>query len=206
MGTNEPAIHHRKVGFCDQFGRFLWLLRVTGARPIELRMAEAHNYQGGRIAYRWNAPVGYRGKTAAKTRRDRVIFLPPEARVFVEQCVAKHPTGPIFRTLRNEPWTPQNITQKWRQWLLKQPKVVEYLTEHEIDPDQVRPYNFRHTAISSFLDNGGDIDAAAQIFGTGVKQIERRYGHPTIERLEEQFLKFMPSQIVARTPVTATAS
>jgi integrase len=206
VGTNEPAVHRRKVGFCDQFGKFLWLLRLTGARPIELRMAEAHNYQNGRIVYRWNAPVGYRGKTAAKTQRDRVIFLPPDARAFVEECVAKHPTGAIFRTLRGEPWTPQNITQKWRQWLLKRPKVVAYLAEHEIDPDQIRPYNFRHTAISTFLDNGGDIYAAAQIFGTGVKQIERRYGHPNIERLEEQFLKFMPGQADARTPVTATAS
>jgi integrase len=201
--TNQPAVHHRKVGFSDLFGKFLWLLRLTGARPIEIRRAEAHNYINGRLVYRWNANVGYRGKTAAKTQRDRIIFLPPEARAYAEECIRKYPTGPIFRTLRGDPWSPQNTTQKWRQWLLKRPKVTAYLDEHGIDPKQIRPYNFRHTAISSFLDNGGDIYAAAQIFGTGVKMIERRYGHPNIERLEEQFMRFMPGQ---QKPETSAAS
>lgn len=191
--TDKPAIHHRKVGFSDLFGKFLWLLRVSGARPIELRMAEARNYTNGRIVYRWNDPVGYRGKTAAKTQRDRIIFLPPEARAYVEECVKKYPEGKIFRTLRGDDWGMTNICQKWRNWLLNRPKVVAYLAEHKIDPKNIRPYNFRHSAISAFLDNGGDIYAAAQIFGTGVKQIERRYGHPNIERLEDQFMKFMPA-------------
>jgi integrase len=192
--TNKPAVHHRSVGFSEKFGKLLWLLRVTGARPIELRCAEAHNYQDGRLVFRWNATRGYVHKTAKKTQRDRIIFLAPEARAYVEKCVQQFPEGPIFRTLRGDPWKLQNCTNKWRRWLLKRPKVVAYLAEHDIDPGQVRMYNFRHSAISSFLDSGGDIYVASQLYGTSVKMIEKRYGHPNIERLQEQFLAFAAKQ------------
>jgi hypothetical protein len=194
--TDKPAVHLRKVGFCEPFGRYLWLLRVTGARPIELRNAEAHNYQNGRLVFRWNAQKGYVHKTARKTQRDRLIFLTPEAQAYVAECCRRFPEGPIFRTLRGDPWSPQNVTQKWRHWLLKRPKVVAYLQEHGIDPKQMRTYNFRHSAISKWLDDGGDIYVASQLFGTSVKMIEKRYGHPNIERLHEQFTAF-----AARNPV-----
>ena len=154
--------------------------------------------------FRWNAQKGYVHKTAKKTQRDRLIFLTPEARAFVEECVAKHPEGPLFRTLRGDPWSPQNVTQKWRQWLLKRPKVVAYLEEHGIDPKQMKTYNFRHSAISKWLDDGGDIYVASQLFGTSVKMIERRYGHPNIERLHEQFAEFAARNPVAL-PVVAPA-
>lgn len=195
--TDKPAVHLRKVGFCETFGRYLWMLRLTGARPIELRSAEAHNYQGGRLVFRWNAQQGYVHKTAKKTQRDRLIFLTPEAQAYTEECIKAHPEGPIFRTLRKDPWTPQNVANKWRRWLLLRPKVVAYMDEHGIDPKQMRTYNFRHSAISKWLDDGGDIYVASQLFGTSVKMIERRYGHPNIERLQEQFTAF-----AARNPVT----
>ena len=53
--TDKPAVHLRKAGFCEQFGRWLWMLCVTGARPVELRNAEAYHYQNGRLLFRWNA-------------------------------------------------------------------------------------------------------------------------------------------------------
>ena len=49
----------RSVGFSEKFGKLLWLLRLTGARPVEMRNAEAHNYQNGRLVFRWNAQRGY---------------------------------------------------------------------------------------------------------------------------------------------------
>jgi hypothetical protein len=198
--TDKPAVHLRNVGFSESFGRYLWLLRVTGARPIEIRSAEAHNYVGGRLVYRWNTQKGYVWKNAKKSQRDRLIFLTPEAQAYVEQCVKKYPEGPIFRTLRGDPWMPTNITNKWRRWLLRRPNVAAHLEEHGIDPKQMRTYNFRHSAISSFLDGGGDIYVAAQLFGTGVKMIEKRYGHPDVERLQEQFMAF-----AARVPLPTTA-
>ena len=189
--TDRPAIHHRKGGHCEPFGRFIWLLRLTGSRPIELRMAEAHNFQSGRLLFRWNATRGYIHKTATKTQRDRVIFLTPEAQAYVAECVRKYPEGPIFRTHRKMPWVQPNCTESWKR-LMRRPTVADFLKGQGIDPDSLKMYNFRHSAISAFLDNGGDIYVASQLFGTSVKMIEKRYGHPNLGRLEEQFMKFMP--------------
>jgi len=61
-------VHLRSVGFCEPFGNFLWLLRLTGARPVELRMAEAFNYQNGRLVFRWNATKGYVTKLLVRLR------------------------------------------------------------------------------------------------------------------------------------------
>jgi len=188
--TDTPSVHLRRSGFCEPFGKFLWLLRLTGARPIELRSAEAHNFQNGRLVFRWNAQKGYLHKTSEKTQRDRIIFLSPEAQSYVEACCKKHPDGVIFRTLRGDQWKQTNFTQKWRQWLLKRPKVVAYMTEHEIDPKEVRMYGFRHAAISKWLDDGGDIYVASQLFGTSVKMIEKRYGSPDIGRLHERYMAY----------------
>jgi hypothetical protein len=197
--TEKPAVHLRSVGFCETFGRFLWLLRVTGARPIEIRNAEAYNYQNGRLVYRWNETKGYVHKTAKKTQRDRVIYLTPEAQAYTEECVKQFPEGPIYRTLRKAKWVQTNVTNKW-QWLLKRPKIVAYLTEHKIDPKQVKPYNFRHSALSKWVEEGSDIYIASQLFGTSVKMIEKRYGHPNVERLHEQFVTFMTKHYGAAAP------
>jgi integrase len=189
--TNTPAVHHRKTGFSEKFGKFLWLLRLTGARPIEIRMAEAHNYQNGRIVYRWNATRGYVHKTAKKTQRDRVLFLTPEAQAYAEECIKKYPEGPIFRTSRGDPWGLTNCTQKWRQWLLKRPKVVAYLKEHDIDPRQIRIYNFRHSWACNYLDRTGDVFGAAMMLGTSVKMLQTRYFHMDEEKLHARYLEFM---------------
>lgn len=188
--TDKPAVHLRKVGFCEPFGKYLWLLRITGARPGEIRHAEAHNYDRGRLVFRWNTQKGYVWKNAKKCQRDRVIFLTPEAQAYTEECVRKYPEGPIYRTLRGDPWNPQNIANKWRRWLLLRPRVMEYLEEHGIDPKEMRTYNFRHSAISKWLDAGGDIYVASQLFGTSVKMLEKRYGHPDIDRIHERFMAF----------------
>ena len=57
-----------------EFGNLLRMLRLTGARPGQFRNAEAHNYERGKLVFRWSARIGYVHKTAKTTQRDRVIF------------------------------------------------------------------------------------------------------------------------------------
>ncbi len=193
LRTDTPAIHRRNVGFCEPFGRFLWLLRQTGARPIELRKAEAHNYQNGRLVFRWNAQKGYIWKNAKKSQRDRVIFLTPEAQAYIEEQIKKYPTGPILRSLRGTPWVQTNITNKW-QWILRRPQVRAYLDQHQIDPKQLRLYSLRHTFACTYLDTTGDIFSCATIMGTSVKMLQSRYFHMDEEKMHARYLQFMATQ------------
>lgn len=173
-----------------EFGDLMRMLRATGARPGELRHAEAHNYSRGRLVFRWNTTVGYVHKTARKTQRDRVIYLTPELQAYVEKQVTLHPSGPIFRTPRGAMWSLTSLCNKW-QWLLKRPKVGAYCAEHGIPLKQMKVYNFRHTFITDWIERAGDIYTCAQICGTSVKMIEKRYGHPDVERVHERYLAFM---------------
>ncbi len=173
----------------QEFADFLWVLRVTGARPGELRATEAFNYEKGKLVFRWNATRGYIWKNAKKTQRDRIIYLTPDVQVYVEKLVARKPQGLIFRTPRDAGWLPTSIGNKWR-WLVKRPRVVAYCQEHGIDANGLKPYNFRHSAISAWVDRAGDIYVGAQVFGTSVKMIETRYGHPNVDLIHEKVLAF----------------
>lgn len=173
----------------QQFADLLWVLRVTGARPGEIRAAEAFNYEAGKLVFRWNATRGYLWKNAKKTQRDRIIYLTPEVQAHVEKLVAATPKGPIFRTPRNAMWSPTSVHNKWR-WLVRRPRVIKYCEENGIEVNSLKPYNFRHSAISSWVDRAGDIYVAAKVFGTSVKMIETRYGHPNVELIHARVLQF----------------
>ena len=172
-----------------QFGDFLTVLRETGARPVELRKAEAWNVTNGRIVYRWNTTKGYLHKTAKKTQRDRVLFLNDRCTALVAALASSNPSGPIFRTPRNKPWGTTGIHNKW-VWLCSRPAVLEacgkegvgtvvkWSDNEKMEVADLVLYNFRHTFISDYLDKTGDIWTAARLCGTSVKTIEQRYGHP----------------------------
>jgi integrase len=173
-----------------EFADFLWALRLTGARPGELRHAQAFNYEKGRLVFRWNTTRGYVHKNARKTQRDRIIYLTPELQAYIEEQIRKRPEGHIFQTPRGTPWSPTSVGNKWR-WLMRRPKVVAYCREHGIDPDSLKPYFFRHSFLSRWVEDGGDIYIVAQLCGTSVRMVEKRYGHPNVDKLHERYLAFM---------------
>jgi integrase len=181
----------------QEFADLLWVLRTTGARPGEIRAAEAFNYEKGKLIFRWNAPRGYIWKNAKKTQRDRVIFLTPEVRAHVEKLVAAKPKGLIFRTPRDAGWLATSIGNKWR-WLVQRPRVLAYCKEHDIDPGSLKPYNFRHSWACNYLDTTGDIFGAAMMLGTSVKMLQTRYFHMDMDKLHERFLAYHHSQQAAK--------
>lgn len=174
----------------QELADFLWILSETGARPIELREARAFNYSKGRLIYRWNAPEGYIHKTAAKTQRDRIICLSPAAQEYVEKLVKASPHGRIFRTPRGADWSTTNMHNKWTN-LLNRKAVKAYMDANGLTRRDLRIYNWRHTAITKWVDDGHDIFVASQVFGTSIKQITATYGHPDIDRIHEKYLAFM---------------
>jgi integrase len=173
-----------------EFGELLWVLRQTGARPGEIRHAEAFNYEKGKLVFRWNATKGYIWKNAKRTQRDRVIFLTPEVQAHVEKLIAANPSGPIFRTPRDASWSLTSVCNKWR-WLLKRPRVIASCKQHGIEIGSLKMYNFRHSWACNYLDTTGDIFGAALMLGTSVKMLQQRYFHMDMDRLHEKYLAYM---------------
>jgi len=134
-------------------------------------------------------PRGYIWKNAKKTQRDRVIFLTPKVQAYVEKFVAKQPKGPIFCTPSDAGWLPTFIGNKWR-WLVKRARVVAYCWERDIDPDSLKPYNFRDSWACDYFDTTGDIFGDAMMLGTSVKMLRTRYFHMDMDKLHERFLAY----------------
>jgi integrase len=184
--SEAKANRHKSTEFSD----LLWALRLTGARPGEIRNAEAHNYSKGKLVFRWNTTVGYVHKNAKKTQRDRIIFLTPDLQAHVEKLVKLHPEGPLFRTPRGMKWSLTSIANNWSR-LLGRKTIVDYCRQYGINRKTLKMYNFRHSFLTNWIERAGDIYTVAQLCGTSVKMVETRYGHPDVDRLHEKYLAFM---------------
>jgi site-specific recombinase XerD len=94
-----------------------------------------------------------------------------------------HPTGPLFRSPRGRAWLPPNLARTW-QLVLSKKAVQDYLSSNGINPATVQPYNYRHTWLSNWVDDGRSLAIAAELCGTSANMIERVYGHPDADRME----------------------
>lgn len=174
----------------DAYRFFIQVLYETGARPIELRMADIRHYRGGRIVHPWNVrPGDYKWKNA-KTRKDRLIYLLPGTAAELERRIAGRADGPLFPSRRGKRFAETLIINKWAD-VRRLPKVAAYLTEHGINPRDASMYALRHTAVSRMLDRGLWAMQVAAMTGTSVQMIERTYGHPDTDRLHEAYVSVM---------------
>ncbi|MBY0233179.1 MAG: tyrosine-type recombinase/integrase, partial [Gemmataceae bacterium] len=95
----------------DPFKDFLLALKLTGARPSELRRVTAADLRDGT----WVLKVH---KNSKKTAEPRVIYLTPEVEAMARRLAAKHSEGPIFRNGRyGTPWSSAGIEQRF--WKLQ---------------------------------------------------------------------------------------
>jgi integrase len=185
------------AAYSPAFRLFLRLLHLTGCRPIELRMATAANYRAGKLVYHWNARGSeYRHKNA-KTKKDRVIHLPPQLIPEVEALAKKHPEGALFRTPRGKRWNRSHLSDCWRT-VLKRKEVAEYLARHQIDPAKLTTYNFRHSFASRWLDSGRSIYILAELMGTSVDTLTKVYGHPDMHTVGKYYRDFLTTDQASR--------
>lgn len=153
------------------------VLSDTGARPGELRIAEAKHFNPDIPAIVIPAKHRTRGKShkTGRHKNDRVIYLPPRSAAIVHRLCQKYASGPIFRSNyagRRLPnggkvtgWTENSICL-----------AMERLRETANVPDLIS-YSFRHTFAVNKLRKGVPIAALAEIMGTSIEMIIHHYGH-----------------------------
>ncbi|MGL6076779.1 MAG: tyrosine-type recombinase/integrase [Fimbriiglobus sp.] len=187
-----------KVGATNHgFAAILRFLHGTGCRPGEAYNVEARYYHAADkcVIYPGQpGPNDYAWKNARRMGKDRVIFLSDELAEMVEGLIAKHPTGPIFRTSRKSMWVQEAMSVNLR-WYAKKLGITPAPTA----------YGFRHTYATDWLLNGGSIKVLADLIGTSVSMIERHYGHLMVdkERVRTIMTTVMKGRSVAEEPQAA---
>ena len=134
---------------------FLW---STGCRPKEARDLEARH-----VDLANNLCLIPSGE--AKGEIARVLFLTPESKEVLERLVKRHPTGPLFRNRRGNPWTKNSVKCR----LTRISKKAGF---------RVIAYGARHSYATEGLKNGVDSVVIAQLMGhKDTSMIAKVYAH-----------------------------
>jgi site-specific recombinase XerD len=163
------------------FGYLLQLLWKTGARPAEMYLATADEWNGrafiidphdakniGRLKLR---------RKLKQRRRKRVLRVPPSGRQLVDELIRAHPNGPIFRNERGEPWNKKLIAMRFRK-LAK--RVNANAAKKGLPPpvrDNVTLYSYRHAYVTRWLAAGQDPGKLCALINTSLMQLEKTYSH-----------------------------
>jgi len=142
-------------------GPFLEALKVlkdTGARPQELRAAEAKNLQanGGKPRLYFAKPVK---KTRGKSK-PRKIYLNERAYAICKRLAEKYPSGPLFRNEDNREWSKDALNCRCDRLNLD---------------FAFFPYALRHTFCTAKLRQGMPPATVAELMGTSVEMVMRVY-------------------------------
>lgn len=131
-----------------EFLDLLIVLKESGARPQELRLAEAKHFdREGRRLY-FPEPI----KKVRGEQRERIIRLEGQAFEIAQRLALKHPSGPLFRNNDGEPWTKNALN--WRCRRLR--KKLGFA---------LCPYALRHTFCTDALTRSVDPLTVAELMG-----------------------------------------
>lgn len=140
----------------QEFRDVLVLAWDCGARPHEIFNVTAANVELDK--YRWYFPRGKGG-------RPRYVYLTAAAEEITRRAMAEHPTGPLFRNRRGNPWERQAVQGRFR---FLAPKVGR----------KVSLYLFRHAQITRQIASGMDSHIVAKLAGhSDSRMIDTVYSH-----------------------------
>jgi integrase len=167
-----------------QFRDLLTFLWLTGCRPPEATRLEARHVREGHVVFPKQESKG--------KKRERVIFLVPEAQEIVNRLVEKNPTGPIFRNTLNAPWHRHALACRFAR--LKKHTGIKYCA-----------YSFRHSFAHNALTRSKmQATTVAALMGhVDTRQLMQTYGHQVAN---QEFMLAAASQAVASAPKSETVS
>jgi integrase len=137
---------------------FLLALELTGARPfseVAQLTAQSIDWENGII------PLA-KHKNARKGK-SRTIFLTPPLEELLKRKIAEHPTGLLFLSPRNAPFT-RHLMCWWLRRL-----------EAKTGVPRLNTYLVRHAAITDALEKGISSDVAGELYGNSGETIRRYY-------------------------------
>lgn len=150
-------------------------LENSGARPSEILAATASAWhdQAGALVYHADERrlLGEHRHKTAGADKDRVILFTGDALAMMRALVAKHPTGPLFRS--------QRAGRKWHGCVLCDHFCA---LRPVIGHRAYTPYSYRHTFATRWLERGGSVDDLADLLGNTPEVCRKHYKHLLTDR------------------------
>src|SRR5262249_10203524 len=160
----EEADKRKNKGFYN----LLTALYETGARPGEVRLIEAKNYNPKLVAWVIDSrPDRQRGgnKLAHHGKR-RVIFLTPKVQGLGEKLNREFSEGPIFRNEKGRAVSHHSLALRMKRYQ----KAAEERLAKQGKPSPFKgsllvPYSYRHKFVTDWLLAGKSIAYLAELLG-----------------------------------------
>lgn len=158
-----PAVDWQRVlntARGQEFKELVTVMFASGTRPQEIRRIEARHYESELVRL-----VLLREESKGRKRR-RVIYLDDISREIVERLAACHPSGPLFRNSRGQPWTADALSARFRRLRIKlgMPKLCAYTLRH----------SYAHWQLTA----GTDSHVVSKLLGhSDGRMLKTRYGH-----------------------------
>jgi integrase len=149
-----------------QWHQMAQFMLQTGMRTGEARAVHESDIRGDRLLVHRNWTLTHGLKDSTKTNKKRWVPLNPVAREILDQC--KPVDGFFF------PWN-RNSFQSFFERRMQELHTTGLATK------RYRPYDLRHTAISSWLESGVPVTQAASWAGNTAEMIWKHYANTTAD-------------------------
>lgn len=157
------------------------------AEAVGLREADCHlpETSWGLLTLRETRPVSgkkwtdtgerheKRGLKARESHADRPVPIPPVLVAILRNHLAEFGAGPEGRLFTNERGGVVGTSTYWRVW--REARALALTPDKASSPLAARPYDLRHTAITTWLNAGVPIAEVARRAGNSPEVIHRRY-------------------------------
>jgi integrase len=173
----EPDVFKRLIARVNpNFADVLKFMYGTGCRPAEAYHLQARYYDASDrcVIYPGHPqPDDFVWKNAAKSGKDRIIYLNDELAEIVRRRCELYPQGYLFRTQRKTRWSNEAVSTMLR-W---------YCAEERLNITPVpTAYGCRHSYATDFLADGKSIKVLADLMGTSVTMLEKHYAHLQVKK------------------------
>jgi integrase len=134
-------------------------LRLSPARPIQVREVTAANY----IGHSW---VFSKHKTGKKTQKPLVIRLSPCLETLTQILASSNEKGPLFLNFHGKKWTKDGLALRFRR------------IRERLNLEGITAYSYRHSFATDALEAGVDLPTVAALLGhSDTAMVARVYGH-----------------------------
>jgi integrase len=159
------------------FYNLLLFLNGTGARPAEIYLARAEEWDEHKQAFIIKAVPEEQGRfKLAYLGEDRVVQVPNSLVPLAKELMAKYPDGPIFRTGSGKAWKNNTLCARFRS--IKK-AANRYAKEKGLPPvrEQVRAYSYRHAFVTRWVEQDRSMLKLCELLNTSEKMLREHYSH-----------------------------
>jgi integrase len=201
---HEQLLEQARRRSKKDFYHLLLFLYGTGARPAELYLAKASEWDEAKKAFVIKATPEERGRyKLAHLEEDRTVFIPDDLVPAAKELMGKYPDGPIFRTESGKPWKNNTLCARFRSIKRAANRAAE---ARGLPPvrKEVSAYSYRHHYITRWVERNLPLWRLCELLNTSEAMVRAAYSHlfEQTETLRESLNAFARGR--AATPATSS--